>query len=289
MGFLIGLGRAGSRAVKPRMGAGGGAVAGLLFAVALACLFAVPESAASQDVNGSQNYTHPGTRYTYEDPANAEPARWEDRIVAQFIGISDSQLQTKLLSQFLQFSEFSGYDATISGFPGDIFEQSKIDEGTNLLVLEVSEEAMDALSHGEINEETQEMIPESAENMMQGIFQSGLSSELEGCGIRWSASPENIIHAAVIVFSRSLTADEKAQCIEGGLPRAFGIFPFFTIYSMPLKIDGVPMEIRLSDRSELLLQLEAARACREQAKTFDNRCPFFVVNEVLKNHGQLAQ
>ena len=92
-------------------------------------------------------------------------------------------------------------------------------------------------------------------------------------------------------MSCDLSQDEKISCLKETMPRGFGIFSFATKYSIPLADTqtGRKYEVSFSDRSELLLEMAASAACRKQLPLSKNSCPFYVINEVLRYHGDLVE
>ena len=253
-----------------------------------------PVGLLAQSVGGKTDidpkYDHPGNRYTYENKNFDIPAHWGGKISAQFIGISEIDVQKEALKDFLQLSDAGGYETYIQGFPGDIFTQSKVSGETNFLLLEVDKEDMVKMSSGGSTLDLPDMFSQSPNEFAAEIAKRGIVSLSKGCGARWSATSENVINAFVITIASDLTKDEKISCLKETMPRAFGVFSLATNYSIPLvSADGTEhYKISFPDNSEILLELEALRACRATIPNSARSCPLHVINEVLRYHGTLS-
>lgn len=244
-----------------------------------------------QKLDENHPYMHLGNRYTYENQNNYIPAHWGGKIFAQFVGLTETEVQENALLNFLLFSDAGDYEAVIQGFPADTFAQSNVSNDTNFLLIEFSREDLKKISVGKLDPDLHAALTNISNGYLSEIIERGVTPFSEGCSARWSATPENVINAYIIAMSSDLSQDEKISCLKETMPRGFGIFSFATKYSIPLADTqtGRKYEVSFSDRSELLLEMAASAACRKQLPLSKNSCPFYVINEVLRYHGDLVE
>ena len=264
----------------------------ILIFFSLAVFSVFPACLMAQDVKNAgkaEAYEHPGNRYTYENIDTDIPAHWERKITAQFIGISDVEVQKELLLNFLQLSDAGGYSASIQGFPSEEFTQPKVSSDVNFLVMEIDSGDLRRVFSPGSNPELQDIFSQSLNGAAAEVVKKRVVSVSKWCGMRWNATSGNVIDAVVIAMASDVSVDEKVSCLRGLMPRAFGIFSLATKYSIPL-VDangGAKYEVSLSDRSEMVLELEALRACREVIRNPGKTCPFNVISAVFRHHEEL--
>lgn len=257
----------------------------------LVAIIASARSASGESFDEDNLYRHPGNRYTYEDASNGIPAHWEGKIQAQFIGLTEIEVQKAALLNFMMLSHAGGYESNIIGFPNEIYTGESAAEGSNFIIVELTAEEFELASHGDPGPTFKRLMSGSSIAAMHRIGEEGITAVASGCGARWSVSQENRIDAFAISIASEISEDEKVDCINELMPRAFGVFPFVTDFNVSVinKDSGEKQEIVLHDQSETILQILASRVCREQAGILDSSCPFSVISEVLKYHGDIAK
>ncbi|MBO9477862.1 hypothetical protein J7382_09975 [Shimia sp. R11_0] len=256
---------------------------------------AFPKYAYSQA--GVDPLVHPANRYTAENISVDRLSYWEGAVVAQFLGFSDGGSQMAALSNVLSLSNASRLDASIVGFPDNIFGGSEVSYEARIVIFIYDAEYEYSLTTSGASLKGFGGIDFSEANaVIKEVAKAGLFKQVNGCFASWSASERNEIRGFILAISDDLPGDEAIKCIERITPAAFGISSFVSRYDFSqfdlrqdvLKDAIASRPIIFDDYSERFLQLSVAAACRMDLGDYSFLCPLRVINSIFENHAKLT-
>lgn len=232
----------------------------------------------------------PGARYTKENPNSEALAHWDAGITMQFIGLADNGVRQTALEAFLPLASAAQVSLRVSGFPDDMFpESAPVSPEANFLVIEYDRDAQSQLQNGGQQGPIASLDLSGALPQIRKILNNGLKAQFEGCLAQWSATSDNVINGYVLAVGRWLASKDKERCIEIMSPTAFGVRPIVSTYDLrkfDLSLGSGPPLI-YSDSSEVVLELQAAAACRNFLMSFGVQCPANLILSIFHHHEEL--
>lgn len=234
----------------------------------------------------------PGNRYARENVANSALGHWASDINLQFIGMKQSPAKQEALGDFLALSTAAGVNATINGFPDNMFpSDTRVAASSNILVIEYDRRFEYQLANGLSGSTSDELDISSASPPIQRILKEGVNRQSDGCLARWSATSDNRIEGFVLAIGGWLNKDDQVSCLSRFMPAMFGVSGAISLYdlrkmSQP-STSGPP--VIYGDYSEIILELSVAAACRSELHVFDAACPFNAIDGIYQHHSDLAK
>lgn len=254
----------------------------------LAFFLCAAECAFGEDVN---QLSFPGNRFSRENIDIDDLPFWPGKILVQFVGIEQDDVQLRALASVLSATTAARSDMSIIGFPDNIFRNPLGTAKTaNFLIFGYDAVEKPGLLRGAKEDDLQTMGLFGTGGPVRAILEAGLYEQSDGCLSRWQASQKNEIEGYVLGVSKDLPVQEKIDCIRSQIPTAFGVSPATSYYTFTAKSpEGIEKSTVFFDASEIALELSVAAVCREDLKFASIACPPEVISSIYKHHAELVK